>query len=324
MADPTYCDIGPIEASRHGDTYRVSALVCGQPVWFESADTPLRPSPEAFGCNFLIPALHARCRLRFHDRLSRRWQENVGKLLGIFHEWWDYPATMAIESGGPALLPDQQPDGAQCFSGGADSFHTLLRGKHVTRYLVFVHGFDISYRDRYRMRKYRPAFEAICRATGKIPIVIRTNLRKHPFFAQVSWENSHGAALAAMGHLLSDIAGRLVIASSYPYNDPHPCGSRWDTDPLWAAENLEIVHGDATLYRLDKLKTMDEEPLVQQHLRVCYENQTTHGNCSRCDKCVRASSAGPTAELPGLRSAHAVAGDPRRHGSGAANLAPPV
>ena len=287
MLDREYCDIGPIEASRSGDTHRVSAMVCGHPVWFESANAVLRPSVEAFGSSFLVPALHARRPLRFNGPLSRLWRENVAKLVCIFHRWWDYPETLAIESEGQAVPADKKPDGAECFSGGADSFYSLLRMNHATRYLVFVHGFDMSYRDGYRMRKYRPALEEICRATGRIPIVIRTNLRKHPFFSQVMWENSHGGALAAIGHLLADSAGRIVIASSCTYDELEPWGSHWETDPLWAAENLEIVHDDATLYRLNKLKTMAEEPLVQQHLRVCFKNLAAHGNCSRCDKCVR-------------------------------------
>jgi hypothetical protein len=287
MVDHEYCDIGPIQSSRSGDMHRVWSMVCGQPVWFESADTTLKASAEAFGSCFLIPALQARRPLRLPHSLSPRWRDNVAKLLPTFHQWWSYPPTLEIDSQGDAVPGGQSPDGAQCFSGGADSFYSLLRGTHATRYLVFVHGFDISYRDGYRMRKYRPALDEICRATGKIPIVIRTNLRKHPFFSQAAWENSHGGALAAIGHLLSHIVGRLIIASSNSYDDPRPCGSHWDTDPLWAAENLEIVHDDAALYRLNKLKTMDDEPLVQRHLRVCYENLATYGNCSRCDKCVR-------------------------------------
>jgi len=287
MVDHKYCDIGPIRSSRKGDTHRVQATVNGYPVWFESTDVILRPSAEAFGSCFLVPALHARCRIRFHDSLSPRWRENVDQLSPIFHKWWDYPETIPIECEGDGNLSEKSPDAAQCFSGGADSFYSLLRMNHQTRYLVFVHGFDISYRDNYRMHMYRHAFDEICRETGKTPIVIRTNLRKHPFVKHVPWENSHGGALAATGHLLSDTIGRLVIASSYTYDDAHSCGSHWDTDPLWASENLEIVHDDATLYRLNKLKTMVDEPLVQQYLRVCFENRSTHGNCSRCDKCVR-------------------------------------
>ncbi|MHB1035728.1 MAG: hypothetical protein ACYC35_12990 [Pirellulales bacterium] len=262
-------------------------MVDGDPVWFESADVALRPSPEAFASSFFGSAIHRRRPLYFRGPLSAAWRENVAKMLGLWHEWWDYPETFPIESQADAAAGQRHPDSVQAFSGGCDSFYTLLRKNHPTRYLVFVHGFDISYRDRYRMRKYRDSFHEVCRATGKIPIVIRTNLRRHPLFAAAPWERTHGGALAAIGHLLSDVAGQLVIASSYTYDDPHPCGSHWRTDPLWSSDRLEVFHDDATLYRLNKLKTMDAEPLVQRSLRVCWQNKATFGNCSRCDKCVR-------------------------------------
>jgi hypothetical protein len=50
---------------------------------------------------------------------------------------------------------------------------------------------------------------------------------------------------------------------------------------------LRVLHDDATLYRLEKMSRIDTEPLVQQHLRVCWENRAVAGNCSQCDKCVR-------------------------------------
>jgi hypothetical protein len=281
------CVIGPIEFQHRGGVSRVWATVDGLPVWFESASAVLSPSAEAFASAFLIPALQHRVPLRIHARLSPTWRQNVRQLLGIFHNWWDYPDALPIVSDGEAELPAKRPESGQCFSGGADSFFSLLRGKHATDYLVFVHGFDISYRDAFRMRKYRPSLTAVAEAVGRPALIVRSNLRKHPLFASVSWERTHGGALAAIGHLLSPVMGSLVIPSSYTYNDPHPCGSHWTTDPLWSTENMQIIHDDASLYRLDKLKTMASEPLVRHHLRVCFENLALSGNCSRCDKCVR-------------------------------------
>lgn len=287
MQGRSCCDIRQIKASRSGGLQRVSAVVCGHEVWFESAAAPLTASAEAFGSCFVIPALHTQRSLYFDGPICSQWRTNVNTLLPILHEWWGYSETLAIESNGESIPGGGKSDQAQCFSGGIDSFYSLLRGNHATRYLVCVHGYDIPYRDGYRMRKFLPSFYEICRATGKVPVVVRTNLRKHPLFSHVSWERTCGSALAAIGHLLSGIVGRLVIASSYSYGNARPWGSRWDIDPLWSSENLKIFHDDATLCRTEKLKLIAKEPLVQQHLRVCYENFSTHGNCSRCDKCVR-------------------------------------
>jgi hypothetical protein len=38
--------------------------------------------------------------------------------------------------------------------------------------------------------------------------------------------------------------------------------------------------------RMEKLVEIAHEPLVQRHLRVCWENRSPTGNCSRCSKCL--------------------------------------
>jgi len=287
MNSTQYCGISAITSRQRNGVSRVSAMVDGQPVWFESSDAPLTASAEALGSAFLIPALHYGRPMRIHAPLSPQWRSNAQKLLEVFHKWWDYPEALSIDSDGEALAGERRPDGGQCFSGGADSFYSLLRGKHATRYLVTVHGFDVSIRDRFRMRKFKESLAAVSKAVGRPSIVLRTNLRKHRLFASVPWERTHGAALAVVGHLLSGVIGHLVIPSSFNDDDAHPCGSHWLTDPMWSSEGVEIIHDDPSLYRLDKLKTMVCEPLVRQHLRVCWENGAACGNCSRCDKCVR-------------------------------------
>jgi hypothetical protein len=287
MVTARSCEIGRIECRQHNGISRVSARVDGRPVWFESADVALRPSAEAFASAFLVPALHHRLALRIAAPLSPLWLRNVGKLCGVFHQWWEYPDAPAIQCEGELECPAKKPHSGQCFTGGADSFYSLLRGSHQTDYLVFVHGYDISYRDQPRMRSFRPSLAAVSEAVGRPALVLRTNLRKHPSFASTPWERTHGAALAVVAHLLSDRIGALVVPSTQRYDDPDPCGSHWSTDPLWSSESMEIIHDDTRLIRLDKLKSLECEPLVRRHLRVCWENRTVWGNCSRCEKCAR-------------------------------------
>jgi len=281
------CEIDRIESREYRGVSRVSAEVDGETVWFESADAQLQPSAEALASAFLVPSLHHGVPLRVHAPLSPRWRQNVGHLFGIFHRWWSYPTSLEITSDGDVEMPPPKPESGQCFSGGADSFYSLLRGGYRTNCLIYVHGYDISFRDRLRMRNFLESLDAVAREVGRRAIVLRTNLRKHHLFASVPWEQSHGGALAAIGHLLSHDIGSLVIPSSRTYDDPLPCGSHWNTDSWWSSENMQVIHDDATLYRLNKLKLIDREPLVQQHLRVCWENLAAWGNCSRCDKCVR-------------------------------------
>ena len=148
-------------------------------------------------------------------------------ILSVLHEWWDYPTFLKITADGESELPQRKPTTAQCFSGGVDRFYSLLRGRHQTQYLVCVHGYDMSYRDPLRMRKFRPSLDAVAKAVNRWAVVLRTNLRKHQLCSPSSPGYGLTGALAALGHLLSPTIGSLVIPSTYAGDDPHPCGSHW-------------------------------------------------------------------------------------------------
>jgi len=93
--------------------------------------------------------------------------------------------------------------------------------------------------------------------------------------------------LAAAGHLLTGVLGRLIVASSYQRGLSTPHGSHPRSDPLWSSSAIEVLHRGDGLWRHDKLRAIVDERLVQQHLRVCWQNRARTGNCSRCEKCVR-------------------------------------
>ncbi|MGE0128764.1 MAG: hypothetical protein AB7U82_11850 [Blastocatellales bacterium] len=279
--------IGNISTNFDHGMHRMTADVEGAPIWFESADIALSPSPEAFAGAMLIPAIARGETLTLEDSLSAIWLSNVSRILPVFREWWDYPELSpqpaSVSSGAVA----QSESTALCFSGGVDSFYTLLRSGHTINYLVFVIGFDMKLDDCARFEAFKPSLRAAASAVGAHPVVIRTNIREHPAFEPVSWECTHGGAMAAIGHLLSDRIGRLLVSSSRVYTDNTPWGSSWRIDKFWSSERLEVVHAGAELHRSEKLREIIGEPLVREHLRVCWENRAPSGNCGRCEKCVR-------------------------------------
>ncbi len=293
--------------------YRVSADVDGQPVWFEST-VPLSPAPEAFAGLFWIPALHARRPMEVDALLDPQWLANSQATLPLLHDWWDYslqsplsdhhfspPSIYDANDTSSSLDQPRQASPAEvlaanvsipqrtglCFSGGVDSFYSLLKGSHPIDTLVFGHGFDIPLDDRPRMECMDKSLQAVAQATATELVIVRTNLRTHHFFRQLNWERTHGAALAALGHVLSGTIDRLVIASSYQYRDEHPWGSNWRLDPLWSSSRLAVVHDDATFGRQGKAGRIADQPLVQQHLQVCWSRRSVAGNCGSCEKCIR-------------------------------------
>jgi hypothetical protein len=280
-------EIRDLRRSRQGGVSRVTATVAGRDVWFESPSVTLAASWEALTSAFLIPALHHRRSLVLEGPLDGQFRAGLDSICQPLQAWWGYASPAPIFALGQADLTPRRSALAQCFSGGVDSFYSLLRSSYQGEQLVFVHGFDIPHYDRIRFRHARRSIQTVSDQVSRSLVMVRTNLRKHPLFASTPWERTHGGALAAIGHVLSGSLGGLVIPSSYSHDNPFPNGSHWELDGLWSSGNLQVTHDEANLRRMEKVLQIAAEPLVQQHLRVCWQNFSLTGNCSRCGKCVR-------------------------------------
>ncbi|MEM6483418.1 MAG: hypothetical protein AAF662_00320 [Pseudomonadota bacterium] len=290
-----------VHASRNGDLSRVSATVDGEFLWFESTDVELTATPEAFTSAFLIPAMSAGEDLRIDVPLCPLWQTNSARAQEVIHGWWQFKKINVqgsksqqhpddtTQNDMPLLRQTHTKTGvrAQCFTGGVDSFFTLLHGQEKPDFLVYVYGFDIPLGDDDRLAAYSPALTQIAEAHAARSITISTNLRSIKKFDQISWGISHGGALAGIGHLLRPHVSVLTIPPSYPYHDSRPWGSHWELDRFWSTGSVAIEHGDASLRRHQKLPVLAKNSLAMKHLRVCWENRASSGNCSECEKCVR-------------------------------------
>ncbi len=255
-------------------------------VWFESTAAKLRPSPEGFASALLLPSLRIRRPLILDMPVSPVWYDHVLELLPIFQEWWHLPllsprAPLAALSTAPSA-----PTTALYFSGGIDSFYSLLRSTTKIDYLIAVEGFDVPLSYRSGLSLLESSLREVAAECGMQPLIVRTNVRRHWSFWTMSWKWTHGGVLAGVGHLLSDHVGRVLISSSRSLTNLSPWGSHWRTDSLWSSEQLQVVNHAAQITRRDKVKELANEPLVRKHLRVCLENRNPAGNCSRCLKCL--------------------------------------
>jgi hypothetical protein len=265
---------------------RVSAEVLGTSIWFESSDVRLQPRAEVFACALLIPSLHSGARLRFSRPIDSVWQSNCLKLMTVLNEWWQYPQ---LPPAGPTEQSHQiagRKRTALCFSGGVDSFYTLLHSGEEIDDLVTVFGFDMEFEDTTRATSVEKSVRDVAAKLDKRAIFVRTNLRAHPLVNSVSWERSHGGAMAAIGFLLSSDISRLFISSSIDRSENRPWGSHWELDPWWSSSDLSILNLGSELRRYEKLTVIAAEPILRDHLRVCWENRVPVGNCSCCLKCL--------------------------------------
>lgn len=290
MNRPTKRDrvrITGVGAEDTGGQRRVSADVDGLAVWFEADGVTLDPAAEAWASAFLIPALHRRAVLEIDAAVDPDWLEHVRAIEGLLHEWWKLPEKLpSADTRQPGRL--REGERGLFFSGGVDSFYTLLRsGERVDR-LLLIHGFDYALDDRARHQATASMMRDVADERGIRCSVIRTNAREHPLFEGVEWERAHGGVLAAVAHLLGDACGDVLISSSVNQENPMPWGSHWRLDPLWSSSRRRIVHVGHERRKEDKIREIADEPLAQRYLRVCWENRSAWGNCSRCYKCLYA------------------------------------
>ncbi|MBK0330717.1 hypothetical protein I8D64_04810 [Brachybacterium sp. MASK1Z-5] len=115
-----------------------------------------------------------------------------------------------------------------CFTGGVDSFDTLVNNKGDIDALVYVHGFDIALSRKEIREVTSEHLQAVAEETGKELIEISTNIRRFQNRAG-SWPLiAHGAALSSVGHLLNSRFGRMLMPGSYTFSDTFA----WGTHPI--------------------------------------------------------------------------------------------
>ncbi len=187
------------------------------------------------------------------------------------------------------------PTAGAFFSGGVDSFYTLLR--NVARYpagdsrlishLVAVHGFDVPLEDQRFFETVRSQAEVVAQTLGKTLVPVRTNIRD--VLRRLDWgPYAVGPAIAGVGLSLGRLLHTVFIASGRAFGELRPVaiGMHPGLDPLWSTETVEFVHYGADTKRADKIPVIASSPLVLRFLRVCWENRDGASNCGRCSKCL--------------------------------------
>lgn len=187
----------------------------------------------------------------------------------LVKEWWGYSPVEIEVPVSTGSSPSADGVGL-FFSGGGDSFYSLFTGMERITHLITLIGYDVKLSDTARVAELVETTRAVASATGKIPIFVQSNLRSCREFARVPWEHTHGAMLAAVGHLLAPIVGEVRITAGYPLDDLKAWGTHAQLDPLWSSSSLRVVHTGAELSRTLRLQSVADEPLFQKYLRVCW------------------------------------------------------
>jgi hypothetical protein len=278
------------------DTVSVSITLDGRthPVWF-AASEDLGREEDFLLPLALFPAMVSGSHLKLSGEVSPRLLSAVPKIQDIFRLWGDEHwggklqglRWVAVDAGVRNVSVDPASGVACFFSGGVDSFYTLLKHREEITHFIFVHGFDIDLADQaLRAQASRMANE-VARELGKTLIEVETNLRSFSD-TSVGWIKYHGAAMACVALLFQRRFRKVFIASSQTYGHLLPWGSHVLLDPLWSTDLTEIEHDGSDARRLEKVAYISEYELPMKWLRVCFKNPDSAYNCGRCGKCLAA------------------------------------
>lgn len=263
--------------------------------WFRlpaGCSTDIEGAADAFYVIGLIIAMGTDRTLELSTPVSERLLYNSGPIQSILANW--YPkklAKVAITVASRAYdAQSLRSPAITCFTGGVDSFYSLVTNQETIGSLLYVHGFDIPL-SREDLREEKSAhLRDIAKTADKELIEISTNIRKF-LNPAVEWGHiGHGSALASIGHLVSGRTGRLLIPASHTYADIYPWGSHPLLDHLWSSDRLSVVHDGAEANRVEKTRAIALDPSAQKHLQVCWQ-KTGKYNCGKCEKCLRTKIA---------------------------------
>ena len=273
-------------------------------IYFEFSTPDDRPYParaRPFLLAFLLPAMQTGAPLELDlpvDAVTRNllmeWQEAMAA--------WE-PQTLKVV---PIIAPAEpepeltrhQPGALTVFSGGVDSNFTVWRHSRRQKTPLFwttplraglmIHGFDIPFSQVDVFERAWQHSRALLGAAGLQAFRLETNLRSLDRLPGCEWTlNSHGIWLAAALACFEPWFDQMLIPSSFPYPTMiFPWGSNPVTDPLFSSATTRYWHDGAAHSKLAKVLAIASEPVVQQHLRVCWEGQLLDRNCGKCFKCV--------------------------------------
>lgn len=255
----------------------------------------LSETGNAFVAALLFPAMRMGSNLRVEGIVSEKLLVGLQEFMAITHQWWPELTPIDIETDSVKIVSHQSQSTGLFFSGGVDSFYTLLKNEgledsaaHKIQHLIFIRGFDIDLEDEELWTKALQTVQATAKEMNKQLITVSTNYRR-VLSGIVTWPMQFGSALMSVAFGVEGVFKRVHIAAARTYRDLDiHNGSHPLLDRLWATESLEVVHDGCEATRVEKvIKEISRSEVALDHLRVCWENRNGKYNCGECEKCIR-------------------------------------
>jgi hypothetical protein len=265
----------------------------------EGCGGPLGGLGDALAVGLLTPAMFEREALIVDAPLSKPLLDNLARAQEILSCWFDYLSAIAVSASGidDQICATPSGMGVGCFfTGGVDSWYSLLKNEPRITHLVLVRGFDIGLDNEALWRKTHATVAFVAQRLGKRLIACETNLREIADKRRALWGRRHdgdfwgqclhGAALASVGLMLRHDINEMIIGATHSYRQIRPWGSSPLLDPLWSSGPVRVMHDGCEAGRIEKTRAIAQCDLALETLRVCYHDSGAY-NCGRCEKCVR-------------------------------------
>ena len=251
----------------------------------------MRPTANPFLAALLIPSMRSNQPLTVDAPASKKFFENLPQIMSLYHSWSGKFRKIKVNVSG-TVSHGSKPGGARAlfFSGGVDSFYTLLslntRSTESLSHLVFVSGLDIPVFKKALLDEAYRAVTDVAGTCGKRLISATTNAREitEQF---VEWNMCHGSILASVALSLDELLHTVYYASDQEANSWMADGCHPNLDPLWSTESTTFVHYGSDTRRFQRVAAIAKSHLAQKYLRVCFENRGGAYNCCKCRKCIQ-------------------------------------
>lgn len=253
----------------------------------------LQVDASPFAAALLIPSMRMGEDLIIEGKISKELYKGMYKIMEHFLSW--NIGLKPIKIIADELITDTAKPtvSASFFSGGVDSFYTLLKRKKDKKdpvtHVLLVKGYDVDSRNEDLWKATLKNIQKVTKAEEVNLIVAESNLRTliDPIFV-FFWDYYHGGCLAAAALCLRKGIKQVYVPSSLPANEQVPWGTHFDTDKYWSTEKLTFTHDGGEASRVDKINWQIAKSLTAlKYLRVCYMNEVGAFNCGACEKCLR-------------------------------------
>jgi hypothetical protein len=256
-------------------------------VFFESDDLPPEPAWEALLPMTVLVGMRNASSLQVGHAIDSALlghlpaiQQRLAASDPLFH-----PIPIQADTPAPATAAHPSRVG-HFFSGGIDSWYSLLVHQDEVTDLVWVSGADIPLDNSAHLQKSIDLVKRVANRFGKRLVTIRTNMRT---FTDrfVPWHIYLDHFMQSPAHLLRGDFSRMYLASALTSANLLRYGLDPAVTDLWSSSTLQVVYDCLEVDRLHKTARVAEEDFALQNLRVCWQNPVEGLNCGVCEKCQR-------------------------------------